>query len=152
MRIMAKRKALLSTLVFLLIITPHACFVEQAVASLAELLPHSHEAGGHHADSDAKPEKTAPSHCHDEAGNEAEFCCDNAAYFYIGSDHHPDVKCLSAPERPVALTLLETEDAFKARVEYYTYLHRLRQPVSLRGRDRYALSCLLHAPPFSYHL
>lgn len=149
---MVKKKALLSSLVFLLIVTPHACLVEQAVASLAELLPHSHEQGGHHNSAAPEAETAAPSHCHDEDGKEAEFCCDNEAYFYIGSDQHPDVDGISAPEQPVTLNLLESEYAFKTGVEYYTYLHRLRQPVSLRGRDRYALSCLLHAPPFSYHL
>lgn len=145
-----KKELVFSSLVFVLAITPHACLVEQVIASAAELLPHSHEQGAEH-DSSARDhhDEAVPSHCHDESGREAEFCCDNEIYFYLSSDNQFDFKPGSNSYLITTGNVVEDDQTFRERVEYYTYLRRLRQPLSIRSRDRYALSCLLHAPPLS---
>jgi len=145
-----KKELIFSSLVFVLAITPHACLVEQVIASAAELLPHSHEeSAGHDSAAEDHHDEAVPSHCHDESGQEAEFCCDNEVYFYLSSDSGYQSDFTTASPT-ITIDAAEDELTFKQRIEYHTYyLHRLRQPLHVRGRDTYALSCLLHAPPLS---
>jgi len=147
--IIFKKEFIFSSLVFLLTITPHACLVEQVIASAAELLPHSHdEKADHHAAEEGHANKTVPSHCHDESGDEATFCCDNEVYFYLTPESDFQPEDIAYPIS--AMDVVWDTRSSKQRVEYRTYyLHRLKQPLHVRGRDTYALSCLLHAPPRS---
>lgn len=132
---------ILSTL-FVLILTfsPNACLLEQAFAVVKEMLPCSHhynQSGDHHS--------TAPSHRHDEEGSENVFCCDNTRNSYIVSKSFTQFNSLIHLTSSLPFEACLTESTIS--IEYDYILHRYRQPPPLRSRDKYALSCLLHAPP-----
>jgi hypothetical protein len=134
-------KFFLSASIVILSVIPNACLVEQAVASVAEVLPHRPLETSHHNE-----KQTAPSHSHDEEGHEANFCCDNETYRYIHSQQRIDFHKVDQPNALPNLILDDTQvkDYFQFRI----YLHRLKQPTSIRIRDKYALTSLLHAPPY----
>jgi hypothetical protein len=136
-----RARIILALQIFVLTVSPHACLVEQAIASILHGLPH-----GHHDEARAHTAPT-PSHHHDAQGSEAVFCCDNNLNLYIGIKTVTDVD-IDTPE----LLYPTTPDAISFEKSSYPPrfidLHRLRSVTSSRARDKYALTCLLHAPPF----
>jgi len=134
-------KIYLSLLIFFLSICPNACLVEQAVAALANLVQHEHR--DHHEKHEH--DKSAPSHNHDKQGHENEFCCDNNLNFYLAGKSFLFLDAFEKNISSLDVSSLTSETANS--VQYIIYLHRLKQPPTLRGRDKYALTCLLHAPP-----
>ncbi len=135
-------KFLMSLLVVLLSVSFHACQVEQALASLLDSgAMAQHEEVEHHGHS------SAPSHAHDEAGREGAFCCDNPHYTYLATqvfipfDRGPVSDAIPFPiATPGNLAALFTAEPLSSFWQI---------PDTPRGRDRYALTCLLHAPPES---
>ena len=134
------QKSLFTLLVFLLSVSPHACIVEQSLATVTHALPAHHEGAGseHHSN--------CPSHQHDQSGNEDEFCCDNPYNTYIASKqaelNSPTIQPINYP---VLLGSDELTQITSHRSKYY-FLHN-PDLKSARARDKYALTCLLHAPP-----
>ncbi len=136
-------KKFLSILVIVMTVSPNACFVEQVVAAVADTFLHEHQQDEAHGD-----DRPAPSHHHDDEGHESEFCCDNEKNFYIGSIFDQNLDLVQNPVLylPIIYNLEETENPFQR--DFY-FFHRLREPQISRTRDKYALSCLLNAPPRS---
>ncbi|MFQ5769992.1 MAG: hypothetical protein ACE5HX_05615 [bacterium] len=128
-------------LVIILTVSPNACIVEQAIAKIANVV-----SDGHHTDDAHDQDKTTPSHKHDEDKKENQFCCDNNINFYIIS------KILTQLDKPAQYVSLSAETVdFDEQQSYFRYdysRHHFRQPSTLRTRDKYALNCLLHAPPY----
>lgn len=138
-------KIYLSLLVFVLSVTPNACLLEQAIAALAHALPHGHhedQKGAHGHDA------AAPSHKHDDDGHKEEFCCDNSSNFYLFTQQyvHAEDECTTQFQSESVTSVEFQENPTYFQNSYR--LHRLRQPIEFRGGDRYALTCLLHAPPY----
>ncbi len=134
-----RSKTSFSILVLALLVGPQACLVEQALAQITQAFPHGHdeeETHDHHS--------TAPSHKHDEEGHENQFCCDNDLNLYIlgnsSVQFDPDWLFVHPPKEAVNF------EAILLSVSPRLNLHHVR-PLTPRGRDRYALNCLLHAPP-----
>jgi hypothetical protein len=127
----------LSAFIVIMSVLPNACLVEQVVASVAEMIPHGPHQNSH------GDKQTAPSHSHDKEGHKEDFCCDNEFYRYFGFhtkiDFHPP---------NAILYFLKDASQVKNYFQFHGYLHHLRQPTSMRSRDKYALASLLHAPPY----
>jgi len=124
----------LAFLVFILGVTPQACLVEQAVCAIIDVTAQDHHA--------------APSHKHDERGHENLFCCDNSLSSYVVNTFS-DVLNLKHLQSSFAFLYVipnSTEGIF-----YMSPNKGLRQlgthMISIRTRDKYALTSLLHAPP-----
>jgi len=132
-----------SLLIFLLTVTLQACFVEQVVAAIAEMVSHDHHnSERHRAD-------TSPSHRHDEKGHENVFCCDNSLNSSVVNDTSRQLSLidqLQANSIYVCITAVsEAEDSYMFSSANYSQTNRYSIP--FRSRDKYALSSLLHAPP-----
>ena len=134
-----KTRILLSSCVLLLSVIPNACLVEQAIAAVAEIFPHGHYRESQHH------EEATPSHSHDEEGSEHEFCCDNDAYPYLVTPTF--IQLDSYGQLSSSLLLVENLEESTNSFQHDFFLHRFRKPHTTRCGDKYALSCLLHAPP-----
>ncbi len=129
-----------SFFILIMSVIPNACLVEQVVASVAEMVsqgPHQNSHGN---------KQTAPSHSHDEGGHEEDFCCDNQSYLYFGSHTTIDLRQVYQPNAFLYFSIDASQ--VKNYFQFHSYLHRLRQPTAMRDRDKYALTSLLHAPPY----
>ena len=128
-------KISLALFVFILSVSPHACLVEQAIATVLHAVPYVHQGGtvqSDHAD--------VPSYNHDREGHEEKLCCDNNLDWYLGSSTLGVLNADTSPRLLVPETTKPTE--------YSYHRSRLKAPTSSsRTSDRYALTCLLHAPP-----
>ncbi|NIR51720.1 hypothetical protein GWO43_24400 [candidate division KSB1 bacterium] len=135
-------KSYLALLVSILPVSPNACLVEHMIARLADAIP-----TGHHGSEAHDPHESVPSHKHDNQGQETEFCCDNPLNLYIVAR----IKALPQKDTCENSNLIFDTIADLVGVEnslqHSNSLHRFRQPAPLRTRDKYALACLLHAPP-----
>ncbi len=132
---------LLSSCVLLLSVIPNACLVEQAIAAVAEIFPH-----GHHRESQHH-EEANPTHSHDEEGSEHEFCCDNAIYPYLVTPTF--IQLDSYGLLSSSLFFVDELEELTNTFQHNYFLHRFRGPLTIRRGDKYALSCLLHAPPYA---
>lgn len=133
-------KIYFTLLVIILTVSPNACLVEQAIAEIANALP-----GGHHEHHNHDQQDAAPSHNHDKEGSKTQFCCDNNLNFYLLSN---TVSQFIMLERPVPFPSQAAnfdEPTKSIKLNYYRDYYR--HTPTLRGRDKYALNCLLHAPP-----
>ena len=135
-----KTRILLSLFVLVVSVIPNACLVEQVIATVADSFPREHHQESQHH------EEATPSHSHDEEGHEEDFCCDNELYLYIGAK--TVIEFAATLQSNTFLNSVTSTKQTETYIEYQTYLHRLRQPLPSRGRDKYALTCLLHAPPY----
>jgi hypothetical protein len=140
----------LSLLIFSLIVISRDCLFEQALAAVAESLPH-----GYHTPKAYDHDMSAPSHSHDKKGHEDEFCCDNDLNLYVGNEKFVPALTFQKLNSSISV-LIETKETVKSN-QFDFYLYRLWPPFSVRARDNYAQTCLLHAPPhahvnFSFYL
>jgi len=117
-----------------------ACLVEQVVASFAEMVHYGPYQNSH------GDKQTVPLHSHDEKDHGEDFCCDNPSYRYIRSHTTIDFQQVYQPNTFLYFSIDAVQD--KNHFQFHSYLHRLRQPTAMRSRDKYALSSLLHAPPY----
>ncbi len=140
MKLSMSARIFLSSFILIMSVIPNACLVEQVVASVAEMVsqgPHQNSHGD---------KQTAPSHSHDEEGHEEDFCCDNQSYRQIRSHKRIDFQEVYQPN---AFLYFSTDASqVKNYFQFHSYLHRLRHPTAMRSRDKYALTSLLHAPPY----
>ena len=148
--ISSRPKFLTVIFAYLLTLLPNACLVEQAIAAVVNSFSYAHQQNDHHHDNESVDHHTAsPSHNHDNEGHEDEFCCDNEQNFYIGSAAAKNVELFAYPASDVILFEVDIEEQ-ESFLRYHSYLlHQPIQPKTSRARDKYALSCLLHAPPLS---
>lgn len=133
-------KLFFSFFILIMSVTPNACLVEQVVASVAEMVAH-----GPHQDSHGD-KQTAPSHSHDREGHEEDFCCDNESYRQFRPRATIDFQQVYQPNAFLYFSIDASQ--VKNYFQFHSYLHRLRQPTAMRSRDKYALTSLLHAPPY----
>jgi len=133
-------KIFVALLVYILTMSPNACLVEQAIAAVVHSVPDSHD-----ENESREQHASAPSHKHDEEGSENVFCCDNNLNLYLVNKSASQVDVCYQFISFIPQTAIVEKQAVPLRGEYP--LHRFRQPTTLRGRDKYALTCLLHAPP-----
>lgn len=135
-----KTKILLFAFIFPLSFTSQACLLEHAFGLIVTCF--QHEPHGAKAD---KHGHAAPSHKHDQKGHEGDFCCDNSLCHPLAgktaSDFKLIVECVSSS------LSLAGELWLDSSVPHFFVLDS-RRPSWSRARDKYALSCLLHAPPF----
>ena len=132
-------KIFVALLVYILTMSPNACLVEQAIAAIVHSVPDSHD-----ENESQEQHESAPSHKHDEEGSENVFCCDNTLNFYLVSK---TLAQIDACEQFSSLLPLFPEQKIQANSFYAYLLYHFRPPPGIRERDKYALSCLLHAPP-----
>lgn len=135
-------KAYFSLLIFILSVSPNACLAEQTTAAVAGFLQHAH-----HNDRAYPHDSPTPSHSHDKKGHEDQFCCDNELNLYVGSRKF--VPQLIFHELTLSISvLIETKEPVDSN-QFDTYIERLPPHLSFRARDKYAQTCLLHAPPYA---
>ncbi len=133
-----RTKILLSLLIFILAMTSQACLFEQAIALVVKLAPQEHhrgEAQEHH--------QQAPSHKHDNEGQESKYCCDNSLNQFVASKGSSDFQSQDFITSVLSLTETTTLESSN----HTSCIRNLKQSLPFRSRDKYALSCLLHAPP-----
>ena len=133
-------KKILIPFVVVLSLGLQACLLEQVLATAAEWLPHEHqrsEAQNH--------ELPAPAHSHDQDSHESLYCCDNSLSQFFGSKGSADFG--SAYFFSSFMVAIESAILDYSRKTFYSY--NSEPPLTLRARDKYALSCLLHAPPLA---
>jgi hypothetical protein len=124
---------------FILSLTSQACLLEQVMAQVASWTPHKYQDAETH-----EHEKLTPSHKHDEEEDQAEFCCDNSLNLYINNPYF--ISQVSSGQFFASLfTKIELKNGVYYDLRFY--FQDLRVPISFRARDKYALTCLLHAPP-----
>ena len=131
---------IIALMVFVLGGSSQACLLEQAITLVADWAPHSHDSAEPH-----KHNGTSPSHHHDDAGQTPDFCCVSVFSLFARSNDF-------ANHHPVKYSILSnflSNDAPTTIGSTVSHLHAigLIQPSPFRTRDKYALSCLLHAPP-----
>jgi len=132
-----KRTRLLLILIFPLSIGLQTCLVEPGLLALQNWLANASSHTEHGS------EHNAPTHEHDRSGNEADYCCDNVFYPALRGDIFQAGVMLNPP--PV---LPETGLALVAPETIRPLIPDFDVPQnSARSRDKYALTCLLHAPP-----
>ncbi len=136
-----KTRILLSLFVLVVSVIPNACLVEQVIATVADSFPREHHQESQHH------EEATPSHSHDEEGSEHEFCCDNDAYPYLVTPTF--IQLDSDGQLRSSLFLVEDLEESTNSFQHDYFLHQFRKPPTTRTRDKYALSCLLHAPPLT---
>ena len=135
-----RTKILFSLLIFILTMSSQTCLFEQAIALVVKLAPHEHhrgEAQEHH--------QQAPSHKHDNEGQESKYCCDNSLNQFVTSKGSSDFQ---SQDFFSFFLLLLTPTTVESSAHTFNILDK-RPPSTFRARDKYALSCLLHAPPFA---
>jgi hypothetical protein len=118
-----------------------ACVFNIGFVAASQLFAHEHH--GRHGQANHDDEKQAPSHSHDNEGHEADFCCDNS--FTLSKTPCFFNRIAKANTPSTSLEVFE-----KSRVPSFTQIHPHSTFLtsSISGpRDKYALSCLLHAPP-----
>jgi hypothetical protein len=136
----------LSPLVFILSVTSQACLVEQTIAAVSNSAHHEEYTHGTN-----KHDKPVPSHNHDNEGQESEFGCNNNLNLYILSKILTQTDALKEFDTSFSLLLTDLAGASNS-FQYCCNPNQLRTPFLLRTRDRYALTCLLHAPPPAYFM
>lgn len=139
------------SMLFLYVISAQICSIEEPVELLRELLPHSHHAShdhnnvSQHADGHNHDQGHSHSnHTHGEQNDD--ICCDDIDNVTMPRSQEFTITRSIEYTFPPLLTIAPTPS-------YLNYLNnseylRARDPVSLRLRDNYVRSCLLHAPPF----
>ena len=132
-----------SLLIFLLTLTLQACFVEQVVAAIAEMVSHDrHNSEQHGSD-------TSPPHRHDENGHNNVFCCDNILSSSVVNNTSRQLSLIDQLRTNgiyfCITAVSEAEDSHMFSSASYSQTNRYSIP--FRSRDKYALSSLLHAPP-----
>ena len=133
-------KRILIPFVVVLSLGLQACLLEQTLAIAAEWFPHEH-----HGSEAQKHGLPAPAHSHDQDSHEDSYCCDNSLNQFFGSKGSSD------------FYLAYLWSSFMVSIESATLdysgqsFHSCdsEQPLTVRARDEYALSCLLHAPPLA---
>ena len=133
-------KILLSLLVFILAMSSQVCLLEQAIALVVKLAPHEHHGGEAH-----EHHQPAPSHKHDNEGHEAKYCCDNSLNQFVTSKGYSDFQ---SQDFLTSFLFLIIPTSSESSTQAFHILGA-RQPESFRSRDKYALTCLLHAPPLA---
>lgn len=127
-----------------LAISLQGCVFEIGFAAVDQFLDQVHHGGAGHENH--QHERQTPAHNHDKQGHKGDFCCDNAftllakARFPQAQIVQPNVFSppLKADEQPEPLHLTVNQSNFALLLS------------SISGsRDKYALSCLLHAPPLA---
>ncbi|MFQ5864941.1 MAG: hypothetical protein ACE5IW_06905 [bacterium] len=124
---------------FMLSVTPQAFLLEQVIAQVAEWPPHIYQDTETH-----EHEKPTPSRKHPDEEHQAEFCCDNSLNLYIGSQYFTGQVSFEQHLSPL-LKAINVKTTVYSNPRFY--FQNFRLPISFRVRDKYALSCLLHAPP-----
>ena len=123
----------------MLAMTSQACLLEQAIALTAKLAPHEHqgEAQEHH--------QQASTHKHDNEGQESKYCCDNSLNQFVPSKGSSDFQSQDFITSVLSLTETTTLESSN----HTSCIRNLKQSLPFRTKDKYALSCLLHAPPLT---
>ena len=133
-------KVYLALLVYILTLSPQACLVEQVISAAFYTISH-----GHGDEKSLEHHESAPLHKHDDAESENLFCCDNNLNLYLVNKTVSKVDICDQFISCIALITIVEKQTVPLQDEYH--LHRFRQIPTIRGGDKYALTCLLHAPP-----
>ena len=133
-------KRILIPVIVVLSLGFRACLLEQALAIAAEWLPHKH-----HSPEAEQHRTPAPAHSHDQDGKEGLYCCDNHLNQFVISKGSADLQSTSFMS---SFLFFIEETALESSAQTFD-IRALKRPLTVRARDKYALSCLLHAPPLS---
>ncbi len=121
-------------LIFILCVTPQACLVEQAVCAIVDVAAHDYHA--------------APSHKHDEQGQENVFCCGSSLNSHVANTFS---NVLNLKHLQDCFSILYV---FSNLAEGIFYMCPVRGSwqlgthiIPIRTRDKYVLSSLLQPPP-----
>lgn len=139
---MSRYKILYWLIIGTFILSAHACVIEEPVAALGELLFHS----SHHSDHEhpAHGHQPATHDHHDENQQELDYCCSNILNLIT---HNRCPISFQSSEHLPAHTLLFADKFISEPTPISINFSGFGEFLSLRNRDNYALSCLLHAPP-----
>jgi hypothetical protein len=132
-------KIIFLLIILILFVTIQVCLLEQVMARVTSWTPHKYQDAETH-----EHEKPTPSQKHDEEEHQAEFCCDNSLNLYVDSPYF-----ISQVSVEQFFSLLSTIIEPKNNVFFNSnfYFQDVGLSVSFRARDKYALTCLSHAPP-----
>lgn len=130
--------------VFTIALAMQGCVLKLGFAAVSQLFAHEHPC--HQGQSNGHDNARPPSHCHDSEGREADFCCDNSSTL------------LSKAPAPFEHDL-SVHGAFPSQGNVEKSIRQIFTQIQLQTtflissisgpRDKYALSCLLHAPPLA---
>ncbi len=127
------------------LVASQGCLIEEPAIILTKLVQHSHHNGSpHESDSKTQGHHNGGNQDHENEG--FDFCCDTM--FSVIVKYSQFISCQSAQHfNPLVLHLrdfLSDQDLIKN-----TFFSEFSRPPCFRNRDIYALSSLLHAPPFA---
>ena len=125
-----------------LVLALQCCSLELCLEKVSELFAHVFHATNQHGH-----EASAPSHSHDNEGQEGETCCDNifTLPFETGASDIRIIVSKSNFPKPKP----SSSGGMTSSLERVPALSHCISSIS-GSRDKYALSCLLHAPPIAH--
>ena len=136
-----RSKIIFFFLVFILLVSSQSCLLEQGITLAIGVIPQDH----HGTEHDEKDNRT-PAHNHSDQQQELDFCCDTILTLFGRSSYLP---ALIQTEHFLSPSVVSKDGLETKESTPNFYFTDFIKVVRLRIRDKYALSCLIHAPPLA---